>query len=200
MTDTPLRDGGRLLFAPAFLPPADADTLLAHLLANLPWQQDRIFGRPAPRLTAWIADVGIEYRYSGLAHVGTGWGFGLEAVRDAVWAASGCRFNSLLLNRYRDGNDSIGMHADDEPELGENPTVATLSLGAERTFVLRHAAAKETVKVRLPHGSLLVMAGTTQTHWRHGVPKTAEAVGERVSLTFRRIGPVPASRGPSGPR
>lgn len=183
----PIRDGGRLLFVPDFLSPTDADALLSHLLASAPWQQDTIFGRPAPRLTAWFADPGVEYRYSGLTHVGGGWPVELEPVRDAVSAASGCDFNSLLVNRYRDGQDSIGMHADDEAELGENPTVATLSLGAERTFVLRHAAAKEVLKYPLPGGSLLVMAGSTQAHWRHGVPKTAEPVGERVSLTFRRV-------------
>ena len=91
------------------------------------------------------------------------------------------------MNRYRNGQDSIGLHTDAEPELGENPVVATVSFGSERDFVLKHKATKETLTYRVGHGSLLVMGGTSQHHWLHALPKTAEEVGERISLTFRFI-------------
>jgi alkylated DNA repair dioxygenase AlkB len=111
----------------------------------------------------------------------------LEEIKRAVEASAGTTFNSLLLNFYRDGKDSIGFHTDAEPELGENPVVATLSFGAVRSFVLKHKATKETLTYRLGHGSLLVMGGTSQHHWLHALPKTDEVVGERISLTFRKI-------------
>jgi alkylated DNA repair dioxygenase AlkB len=144
-------------------------------------------GNPLPRLNAWFADEGLRYSYSGLTHLGTGWLPELDAVKRKVEAAAGTTFNSLLLNFYRDGKDSIGFHTDAEPELGENPAVATVSFGSVREFVLRHKATKETLKYRLAHGSLLVMGGASQHHWLHALPKTEEEVGERISLTFRRI-------------
>jgi alkylated DNA repair dioxygenase AlkB len=111
----------------------------------------------------------------------------LEEIKRAVEVAAGTAFNSLLLNFYRDGTDSIGFHTDAEPELGENPAIATVSFGSVRAFVLKHKATKETLTYRLGHGSLLVMGGTTQHHWLHALPKTDETIGERISLTFRRI-------------
>src|SRR5262249_54771570 len=102
-------------------------------------------------------------------------------------AASGTAFNSLLLNLYRDGQDSIGFHTDAEPELGRDPVVATVSFGAQRDFVLKHKVSRKGLTYRLAHGSLLVMGGSSQHHWLHGLPKTSEDIGKRVSLTFRRI-------------
>ena len=184
---TEIRDGGRLLHDPTFYVPDEADALFAWLRNEVPWRQETTRGRPLPRLNAWFADVGLRYGYSGLTHLGTGWLPELDAVRRRVEDAAGTTFNSLLLNLYRDGQDSIGFHTDAEPELGENPAVATVSLGSVREFVLKHKATRETRKYRLAHGSLLVMAGTSQHHWLHALPRTEEEVGERISLTFRRI-------------
>jgi alkylated DNA repair dioxygenase AlkB len=187
-----IRDGARVLYDPGFCPPGEADALFAWLRAAVPWRQEAVHGHPLPRLNAWFADDGLRYSYSGLSHAGTGWLPRLSAVKRAVEAASGAAFNSLLLNLYRTGQDSIGFHSDAEPELGENPVVATVSLGSERAFLLRHRKAKEVLTYRVGHGSLLVMGGTSQHHWLHAVPKTREPAGERISLTFRLIRVAPA--------
>jgi alkylated DNA repair dioxygenase AlkB len=102
-------------------------------------------------------------------------------------SASETAFNSLLLNLYRGGQDSIGFHTDAEPELGENPIVATVTFGSERDFLLRHRGSKELLTCRMGQGSLLVMGGTSQHHWLHAVPKTEDVVGERISLTLRLV-------------
>jgi alkylated DNA repair dioxygenase AlkB len=181
-------DGGTIYFADAFLSAAEADRLFAALQAEVPWKQERtIFGHLTPRLTAWVADAGVVYRYSGITHEGSGWSDALLDVRRRVEHAAETHFNSVLLNRFRDGNDSMGYHADDEPELGTNPVIASLSLGSARTFVLRHEATGEKRTYELGHGSLLIMGGALQHHWKHAVPKTKAAVGERINLTFRQI-------------
>jgi alkylated DNA repair dioxygenase AlkB len=185
-----IRDGGRILYDPGFCPPAEADALFAWLRSEIPWRQETVHGHPLPRLNAWFADDGLCYSYSGLSHLGTGWLPELAEIKRAVEVASAAVFNSLLLNLYRHGQDSIGFHTDAEPELGENPVVATVSFGSERDIVLRHRKSKETRTCRVGHGSLLVMAGTSQHHWLHATPKTEEAIGERISLTFRRIRPA----------
>jgi alkylated DNA repair dioxygenase AlkB len=185
----PIRDGGTLYYDEAFFAKPEADALFQTLRSATPWKQEVGRGRPFPRLTAWYADPGLVYRYSGVTHHGTGWTPELLEVKRRIEEVSGARFNSLLLNRYRDGKDSIGFHADDEPELGVNPVVASVSLGGVREFVLRHKETREKLVFPLSHGSLLVMGGTCQHHWLHGVPKTEEAVGERINLTFRLIDP-----------
>lgn len=182
-----IRDGGRILYDQGFCPPGEADALFAWLRSEIPWRQAVVRGNPLPRLNAWFADAGLRYSYSGLSHLGSGWLPELVEIKKAVEAASGAVFNSLLLNLYRDGQDSIGFHTDAEPELGENPLVATVSLGSEREFVLRHRKSKETLTYRVGHGSLQVMGGTSQHHWLHAVPRTDGPVGERISLTFRFI-------------
>lgn len=184
---TEIRDGGILLYDSAFYSRTEADALFGWLRSHVAWRQEKSRGRPFPRLTAFVADAGMEYRYSGVTHRGEGWPRELLAVKLRVEQAAAAEFNSLLLNLYRDGRDSIGFHADDEKELGRNPVVASLSLGAVRKFVLKHVQSKETLALQLAHGSLLVMAGTCQHHWHHGVPKTTEAVGERINLTFRDL-------------
>jgi alkylated DNA repair dioxygenase AlkB len=188
-----IRDGGRLLYDPAFYTPTEAGALFAWLRALVPWRQEVAHGNPLPRLNAWFADAGLRYTYSGLSHLGSGWLPELAAIKEKAEAASGAAFNSLLLNLYRGGQDSIGFHTDAEPELRENPAVATVSFGSERDFLLRHRKAKELLTYRVGHGSLLVMGGTSQHHWLHAVPKTEEPVGERISLTFRLIRSSPAS-------
>jgi alkylated DNA repair dioxygenase AlkB len=184
---TEIRDGGLLLYDEAFFPLAEADALFAWIRANFAWQQEMSRGRPFPRLTAFVADAGLEYRYSGVTHRGGGWPAVLLDVKSRVEAAAQAEFNSLLLNLYRNGRDSIGFHADDEPELGRNPVVVSVSLGAVRKFILKRPELKEKRTFELAHGSLLVMAGTCQHFWRHAVPKTSLKVGERINLTFRRI-------------
>lgn len=189
MNRIPLRDAGWLLYDPAHIPPADADALFAHLRDTIHWEQSGRPGRLFPRLTAWYADPGTTYSYSGVTHHAIPWTPELLAVKKRAEATAGTTWNSLLLNLYRDGRDSIGFHADDEPELGTNPVIGSISLGAERRFVLKHPASGETRELTLLHGSLLVMGGASQHHWRHGVPKTRKPVGPRINLTFRLILP-----------
>jgi alkylated DNA repair dioxygenase AlkB len=184
---TALADGGTLLYDAAFFGRDEADALFDTLCRETAWKQEVGRGRPFPRLTAWYADDGLVYRYSGVTHVGNGWTPTLSSIKRRIEEGSAATFNSVLLNRYRTGRDSIGMHADDEPELGVNPVVASISLGGVRTFVLRHRASGARLGMALAHGSLLVMGGTCQHHWIHGVPKTEAAVGERLNLTWRRI-------------
>jgi alkylated DNA repair dioxygenase AlkB len=183
-----LADGGTLRLFEGFLAKPAADRLLESLKKDVPWTQEQTrTGATFPRLTAWYADEGLTYSYSGVTHTGLRWTDVLGYIRRRVREQVGADFNSLLLNYYRDGGDSIGFHSDAEPELGQNPVVPSISLGAEREFVIKHIKTRETQKYRLPHGSLLVMGGTMQHHWLHGLPKTKEPVGERVNLTFRKI-------------
>ena len=187
MTWLTLQDGGTLFYDAAFFGRSQADSFFAALLRETAWKQEVGRGWPFPRLTAWYADDGLTYRYSGVTHTGAGWTETLSYIKHRIERAMSVVFNSVLLNRYRDGRDSIGMHADDEPELGVNPVVASLSLGAVRTFVLKHKKSGEKRVIPLAHGSLLVMGGTCQHRWIHGVPKTTVEVGERINLTFRNI-------------
>jgi alkylated DNA repair dioxygenase AlkB len=184
---TDLRDGGTLDYDPAFLDKAEADALFARLREGVPWHQETIRGGPVPRLVAWVADPGIDYTYSRITHHGEGWPPLLFEVKRRVEGAAGAEFNGLLLNYYRHGQDSMGFHTDAEPELGRNPVIGSLSLGATRRFVLKHKAGGERVTLDLSHGSLLVMGGTCQHFWLHGLPKTKEPIGERINLTFRKI-------------
>jgi alkylated DNA repair dioxygenase AlkB len=183
----PLRDDGWLLYDEAFFATLEADALFTRLRDTVPWEQSGRPGRPFPRLTAWYADTGLTYSYSGVTHYAVTWTLELLAIKRRAQAAAETTWNSLLLNSYRNGLDSIGFHADDEPELGMNPVIGSISLGAERKFVLKHPASGEKLEFNLPNGSLLVMGGASQHHWRHGVPKTKKPVGPRINLTFRRI-------------
>jgi alkylated DNA repair dioxygenase AlkB len=181
-----------VLFYPAFFPAAEADRLLRELRDSTAWRQDAItfFGKTVdvPRLTAWYGDEGARYTYSGIANVPLPWTPPLLEVKRAVEPPSGVAFNGVLLNRYRTGQDSVSWHADDEPEFGDQPVIASVSFGGTRSFQLRHKRRKElTAGVELTHGSLLVMRGGTQANWLHRVPKTSGPVGERLNLTFRRI-------------
>jgi alkylated DNA repair dioxygenase AlkB len=181
-------DGGTISFNPAFLGKEEADRLLEVLRKVVPWKQEKTsWGNAFPRLTAWYADPGLTYSYSGVTHHALQWNEPLRAVKRRVEEAAGAPCNSLLLNYYRDGKDSIGFHSDAEPELGRNPVVPSVSLGATRTFILRHDRTGERLSYELTHASLLIMGGTLQHHWKHMVPKAAGTVGERINLTFRNI-------------
>jgi len=181
-----------VLFYPDFFPAADADRLVRELLETTDWRQEvfRMYGRemPFPRLTAWYGDEGTAYTYSGLKNIPAPWTPPILEVKRAVEAPCGVTFNSVLLNRYRTGQDSVSWHADDEPEFGRNPVIASVSLGGTRVFQLKHKKRKELKSsVELTHGSLLIMRGGTQENWLHQVPKAKKPVRERVNLTFRVV-------------
>jgi len=167
--------------------------VLRRLIDEIAWRSEKIvmWGRrvPQPRLTAWYGDAGASYAYSGLQLDPLPWTPLLHDIKTRVEAAVGARFNSVLLNYYRDHRDSIGFHSDDEPVLGEQPIIASLSLGEERSFIMKHkhSTAIEPVRRRLASGSLLLMRGETQRRWRHGIPKESGPCGPRVSLTFRTV-------------
>jgi alkylated DNA repair dioxygenase AlkB len=186
-----LFQGEARLWPAAFAAP-EADALFVELREAVDWRQEEIliFGqrRLVPRLVAWHGDPGARYTYSGTDHEPEPWLPALERIRNRVAALTGAEFNAVLLNLYRDGGDGMGWHADDELELGLNPVIASVSLGAERRFCLRHRRRKDhKLDLPLPHGSLLCMGGATQHHWVHALPKTRRPVGERVNLTFRRV-------------
>ncbi|MFB3079593.1 MAG: alpha-ketoglutarate-dependent dioxygenase AlkB, partial [Lysobacterales bacterium] len=144
-----------------------------------------------PRLMAWYGDEYARYTYSGIELEPLPWSPLLADIKNQIERASGARFNSVLLNYYRDQRDSMGFHSDDEPELGRRPVIASLSLGEERTFVMKHKRDRglTTVRLKLASGSLLVMKGSTQQNWRHGINKLQRSCGPRVNMTFRRIIP-----------
>jgi len=184
---------GDLLYTTDFLTPVEADDFLTRLTAEVAWEQHyvKIFGEdlPAPRLSAWYGDSDATYSYSGYSHAPLPWIAPLQELKKRIGSAVGTTFNSVLLNQYRDGRDSMGWHSDDEPELGSAPSIASLSLGGERRFVLRHKKRKDlkSVEISLAHGSLLVMRGSTQFFWKHQIPKTKKTIVARLNLTFRRI-------------
>lgn len=195
-TRTQLEHGAWLEHHEGWLAAAEAAELRAALLGELRWEQRHIvlFGKRIlqPRLIAWAGE--LPYRYSGQTLEPRPWPAPLspwlEELTARVAAQSGAPYNHVLLNRYRDGQDSMGYHADGEPELGEDPVVATLSLGAGRRFQLRPHPAPRGERPRvllLGDASLLIMGGTCQRHYRHAVARESGAVGERISLTFRQL-------------
>ena len=181
---------------PHWLAAAEADALFAALHAGIAWENHALtlYGRSvaAPRLSAWIGDPQAVYTYSRRRFEPRPWTPLLAELRDRVARACAARFNSVLVNLYRDGADAMGWHSDDEPELGPAPLIASLSLGAERVFALRARRpcgmpAAAPLRLVLPHGSLLRMAGDTQRRYLHALPRTRRPVGARINLTFRWI-------------
>lgn len=182
--------GGELLLIKEAFSSAESAELFIQLRKHIPWSQDEIYvaGRRVliPRLQAWYGDA--AYRYSGLTMKPLAWTPLLRRIKQSVDAFSNSQFNSVLLNLYRDGNDSMGWHSDDEPELGCNPVIASLSLGASRTFSLQQKKpGSDRLKLQLNSGDLLIMSGALQHNWRHQLPKTRLVVGERINLTFRAV-------------
>jgi alkylated DNA repair dioxygenase AlkB len=186
-----LGSGAWLEYLPAWIEATEADRLLAALRDELAWEHREIvlFGRRVlqPRLIAWAGSLG--YRYSGQTLEPRAPTPTTAALMARVVEHTRVPFNHVLVNRYRDGTDSIGLHADDEPELGLDPIVATMSLGATRRFVLKPRSARGGPgrSLDVDHGSLLVMGGTCQRHYVHGVPRQSDVIGERISLTLRRL-------------
>ena len=168
---------------------ADAWRLFDELMAVTAWRHEiaTVMGRrvPIPRLTAWHGEAG--YVYSGIRMAPAPWNAPLLELKAAAEACAGHAFNSVLLNLYRDGRDSVSWHADNEPGLGRNPVIASISLGATRRCQMKHRLWDERLSLDLPPGSCLVMAGATQHHWLHQVPKTSRPVGPRINLTFRAM-------------
>lgn len=180
-----LTDGGILHYDDDFLPAELSDRYFIELRDNCHWEQKPgIFGHPQPRLTASYGDNGVTYRYSGTVNVALPWTPTLLEIKEKIESIQG-DFNYCLLNRYRSGSDSMGWHADNEPEMGN--IIGSLSLGATRKFRIRHNETRETRTFPVGHGTLIIMAGTMQQFWQHEIPKTKQIVGERINLTFRKI-------------
>ena len=211
------RPGLRLRHWRGWQTPPRAEALEQQLVAEVPWKQEAItlYGRRhrLPRLTCWMADPGCGYRYSGLDNVPEPWSPAAEQLRQVLQALTGWRFNSLLLNRYRDGRDAMGWHADDEPELDPSAPIASLSLGASRDFRLRPVPSPRRPRglprpegypmasdpnaaspcgpfnLTLAHGDLLLMEPPSQLWWQHAVPRRLRVTGQRLNLTFRVVRP-----------
>lgn len=185
-------DVAEMVFWPQFLSCEEADNLLKKSIADLPWRADKIkmFGKeiPVPRLQNWFADkTDTSYTYSGIKLTAVVFPDWLNQLRENIQTRSNYPLNRVLANYYRDGSDSMDWHADDEVELGPDPVIASLSLGAERTFQLRHNQTKEKVSINLPHGSLLVMGPKIQTFWKHRIAKVRDLQEPRVNFTFRYV-------------
>jgi alkylated DNA repair dioxygenase AlkB len=185
--------GADVRYAPAFHANAQADRLMSSLMQEIDWEQHflKLFGRDvaAPRLSCWMGDADAVYTYSRTRFEPRPWTPAVTSLRDDLRERLGVRFNSALANLYRDGRDSMGWHSDDEPELGSQPLIASLSFGADRTFRLRSRATHEAaLSIELARGSLLVMGGHTQTLYQHALPKRTRVSGARINLTFRLIG------------
>ncbi|WP_068546069.1 alpha-ketoglutarate-dependent dioxygenase AlkB family protein [Thalassotalea crassostreae] len=158
---------------------------------QLAWRQESIvlYGKKvlSPRLQAWYGDKQAEYTYSGLTMTPLPWHIELLNIKNDIQQYSGGSFNSVLANYYRDGNDSMGWHSDDETELGVQPLIASLTLGQTRKFVLKHKTSGEKLQLNLQSGSLLLMSGQLQSNWQHCLPKTKKIVAGRINLTYRQI-------------
>lgn len=168
------------------------DAIEAVAFTNVKWKQDsiKLYGKsiPLPRLTAWYGDPGTSYTYSGIKSEPNPWNEGLLHIKRRIEEAVGTSFNSVLLNWYRDGKDSLSWHADNEKELGLDPVIASANFGVTREFQLRrNSDHDQKITIPLKHGSLLVMAGELQRHWKHAVPKRTSVSGSRFNLTFRSI-------------
>ena len=183
-----------LHYRPQFFPKPTADRLLQELMEKIEWTQNKIrfYGKESlvPRLEAWYGDPGKSYAYSGIQMNPKPWTKELVEIKEAIEKEASLPFNSVLINYYRDGKDRVAWHSDDEKELGQNPIIGSVSLGAERKFKLRHKKYKGNglkTEIMLQHGSFLLMKGPTQHHWMHEIPRTAKPIGPRINLTFRII-------------
>lgn len=178
-------------YRPDFLESSLADELLSCLWLEVPWRSQtiKIYGREVlqPRLIAWYADPGVSYTYSGLTLTAEPWHEQVNQLRQTLVHRTGRQYNSVLLNAYRDGQDSMGWHADNEPELGPYPSIASVSLGQTRRMRVRKGNKGSSQAIDLEHGSLLLMEQESQLHYQHCIPKTRRVPGLRINLTFRQI-------------
>jgi alkylated DNA repair dioxygenase AlkB len=183
---------GEVYFFPGFFSQEESSRYFTELSENIEWKQApiKIMGKEIlqPRLTAWHSDKGIRYKYSGITMEAREWTTALHNIKHRIESISGVQFNGVLLNRYRDGRDSMGWHRDNEKMLGTNPVVGSVTLGSTRTFQFRNYQNKKITRtIELTDGSLLMMQGETQHFWEHRIPRTSKPVGERINLTFRVI-------------
>ncbi|MEO8235156.1 MAG: alpha-ketoglutarate-dependent dioxygenase AlkB [Flavobacterium sp.] len=178
-------------YYPHFFSSAKANELLLKLQNEIPWQQDNItvYGKShaQPRLTALFGNEGKPYGYSNIVMQPHHWSPLIIFIKEEVEKICNENFTTVLLNLYRDGQDSNGWHADNEKELGRNPIITSVSFGVERVFQLKHNKLELKQNIVLEHGSLLIMKGTTQHFWKHQIPKTKKQIGARINLTFRTI-------------
>jgi len=186
-----LIENGEYIFYPNFFSKTESDLLLKDLRNNIVWKQEsmNMYGKKIdfPRLTAWYGNNDKPYSFSGITLQPLPWTIEILTIKNKIEPIAKIVFNSVLLNLYRDGNDSISWHTDAEKELGLNPVIASVNFGATRKFQLRNIKTKEKLEIELTHGSLLIMQGELQHFWQHQVPKTSKPVGERINLTFRVI-------------
>ncbi|TCK66785.1 alkylated DNA repair dioxygenase AlkB [Winogradskyella wandonensis] len=181
-----------LIYYPNFLSKQEADQLFDTLKQETDWQEDdiKIFGKvyKQPRLTTLYGENNQPYAYSSITMNPKPFTHEVKAIKTKIETKTEHQFNTVLLNLYRNGNDSNGWHADNEKELGKNPVIASLTIGEERPFHFKHRKFKEERhKLILKHGSLLIMKGAMQHHWLHQIAKTKKAIGERINLTFRKL-------------
>ena len=177
---------------PSLLSNQEADQLFDILKTSIIWEKHKIklYGEvhDVPRLTAWYGDPNKSYEYSGIKLKTRLWNAALLKIREKIERISKTKFNSVLLNLYRSGSDSVLWHSDDEPELGKNPVIGSLSLGEAREFQMKHKYNRDLKQnILLQHGSFLLMKGKTQHNWLHQIPKRKNLKGERINLTFRTI-------------
>ena len=174
-----------------FFNQVDSNKLLKKLISDLPWESMAIkmFGKDIkiPRLQCWVGDKGCDYKYSGKKLNRQNWTTDLIMIREKIYKELNIDFNSVLVNYYRNGMDSMGWHSDDEKELGPNPTIASISLGSERDLVFRNKINKEVLPIPQTHGCLILIDGKTQKNWQHAIKKTRKVIGPRINLTFRNI-------------
>ena len=182
-----------ILFLPTLFDKTESDHLFRDLMEGIRWNQETIkyYGKEInlPRLTAWYGDKGISYTYSHISNSPHPWTPTLIYIKDRIEGIAKTKFNSVLLNLYRDGNDGVSWHQDNEKELGEEPVIGSVSFGQTRRFQLRHRTKKDLgrIDIDLTNGSFLIMKGKTQQFWQHQIPKTAKPVKPRINLTFRSI-------------
>lgn len=191
-TDNVLPFGGELYYFPNLFSPEECRYFFDVLQNSLAWKQEpvKLFGKAVmqPRLTAWYADKGVNYSYSGITPAQNNWTNDLQTIKARVEQGTGQVFNSVLLNLYRNGADSMGWHRDNEKELGHNPAIASVTFGGVRKFQVRTYNEKSNLLNLFPeNGSCLLMKGEMQTHWEHALPKTTAPCAARINLTFRLI-------------
>jgi len=183
------KDGTVEIF-PSFFKKSECDIILPVLIKETQWQQDsmKFYGKKVnlPRLTAWYGETMKKYSYSGIDMNAYPWTEVLLFIKNRIEKQSGLKFTSVLLNYYRNGNDSVSWHRDNEKVLRINPVIASVSFGATRTFKFRHVDDHSLVRaVELTNGMYILMKGETQHKWEHSIPKTSKVAEPRVSLTFR---------------
>ena len=182
---------GKYLYFSSFFEQKESNSFLRSLMKEIIWKQEKmnIYGKSVkfPRLTAWYGDETRSYKFSGITLYPNKWTPLIINIKEKVESQIGTKFNSVLLNLYRNGSDSISWHSDAEPELGKNPLIASVSFGEKRLFQLKHNISKEKKEIELLNGSLLVMKGELQHYWKHQVPKLKSCNQARVNLTFRVI-------------